>query len=173
MKPSEHVAGCSWLRASWKTVGLATASSLMFVSMSSAEHFRSAQTVSIESDNANISKRANETSQVKGGLTAKGVGLFQSGSNQQEVVTVVMTTDFQGSPTKLTNHQVATLSFADGSTIRFESDGKADGKRGTYKIANTQGTGRFKKIKATGVIRGTSFDPSLSYVVMEGDYETP
>jgi hypothetical protein len=80
---------------------------------------------------------------------------------------------FEGTPTQLVNHQTAILSFADGSTIRFESDGKANGKRGTYKIISSQGTGRFKGIKASGVVRGTAFDPSLSYVFMEGDFETP
>jgi len=173
MKSSGSVAERSWLRTALKKASLAVAASFIFVSLAHAEHFRSSQTISIEANNASLSKNANEPQKVKGGLTAKGAGIFQSGSNQQEVVVVTLITHFQGTPTQLVNTQTAILSFGDGSTIRFESDGKANGKRGTYKIMTSQGTGRFKGIKATGVVRGTAFDPSLSYVFMEGDFDLP
>jgi hypothetical protein len=173
MNLSGYVTECSWLRTALKRTSLALAASFIFVSLAHAEHFRSSQSVAIEADNASLSKNASEPQKVKGGLTAKGAGLFQTGSNQQEVVVVTLITMFEGTPTQLVNHQTAILSFADGSTIRFESDGKANGKRGTYKIISSQGTGRFKGIKASGVVRGTAFDPSLSYVFMEGDFETP
>jgi hypothetical protein len=36
---------------------------------------------------------------------------------------------------------------------------------------SAQGTGRFKNLKLSGTVTGHPFDPSLAYVVMEGDYE--
>ena len=172
-KLSKYVA--SWLRpaAGLKTVTLALAASVLVVSMAHAEHFRCAETVSIQSDNATINKQSNQPTQISGHLVAKGAGLFKAESKDEEVVTVTVNTDFKGSadPSGRVNHQTTVLTFADGSTIKLESEGSANGKRSIGKILTAQGTGRFKNVKLSGSVTGHPFDPELAYVVMEGEYE--
>jgi hypothetical protein len=172
-KLSKYVA--NWLppAAGLKTVTLTLASSVLFVSMAHAEHFRCAETVSIQSDNATINKQSNQPTQISGHLVAKGAGLFKAESKDEEVVTVTVNTDFKRStdPNSRTHHQVTVLTFADGSTIKLESEGSANGKRSVGRIMTAQGTGRFKNLKLSGTVTGHPFDPELAYVVMEGDYE--
>jgi hypothetical protein len=148
--------------------------SLALVPMSHAEHFRSTQSLTTESNNANFTKHRNEPSSVSGRTEAKGIGLFTAGSKEQEVVLVSMNGDFEGKPDSLKSRNSELLSFGDGSTIKLELEGQSQGKRVSAKVVSAEGTGRFKGIKIDSAsLNGNALDPSLNYVEIEGDYELP
>ena len=97
--------------------------------------------------------------------------MFQAGSQPEEVVTVVVNSNYEGKVNRMTGHESQLLSFSDGSTIKLGLLSQSQGKRFSSKIVTAEGTGRFKGIKITGSGTGNALDPSLGYEVFDGNFE--
>lgn len=143
----------------------------MLAPVARAEHFRSALALTTEKNSADFRKQASQSSELSGHLQSRGVGVFQAGSQPEEVVTVIVNSDYQGKPNQMTSHDSQLMSFSDGSTIKLGLLSQSQGKRFSSKIVSAEGTGRFKGIKITGSGTGNALDPSLGYEVFDGNFE--
>jgi hypothetical protein len=171
MKSSEHVASSSSLGAGFKMALLAIVTGLVLAPAARAEHFRSALALTAEKNTADFKKQNSQTAEISGHLQSRGVGVFQAGSQPEEVVTVIVNGTYEGEPNRMTGHESQLLSFADGSTIKLGLLSQSQGKRFSSKIVSAEGTGRFQGIKITGSGTGNALDPSLGYEVFDGNFE--
>jgi hypothetical protein len=171
MKSSEHVANSSSLGAGFKMTLLAIVTALVLAPAARAEHFRSALALTAEKNTADFKKQGSLTSELSGHLQSRGVGVFQAGSQPEEVVTVIVNSNYEGKPNRMTGHESQLLSFSDGSTIKLGLLSQSQGKWFSSKIVSAEGTGRFRGIKITGSGTGNALDPALGYEVFDGNFE--
>jgi hypothetical protein len=171
MKSPEHLANSSSFGAGFKLALLVIVTSLVLAPAARAEHFRSALAITAEKNTADFKKQGSQTSEVSGHLQSRGVGVFQVGSQPEEVVTVIVNGNYEGTPNRMTGHESQLLSFGDGSTIKLGLLSQSQGKRFSSKIVSAEGTGRFQGIKITGSGTGNALDPSLGYEVFDGNFE--
>ena len=170
MKSSEPVANLSFAGTRFKIALLAIVTSLVLAPAARAEHFRSALALTAEKNTTDFKKQG-QTAELSGHLQSRGVGIFQAGSQPEEVVTVIVNSNYEGKPSRMTGHESQLISFSDGSTIKLGLLSQSQGKRFSSKIVSAEGTGRFQGIKITGSGTGNALDPSLGYEVFDGNFE--
>jgi len=170
MKSSEHVANSSYFGAGFKMALLAIVTSLVLAPAARAEHFRSALALTAEKNTTDFKKQG-QTAELAGHLPSRGVGVFQAGSQPEEVVTVIVNSNYEGKPNRMTGHESQLISVSDGSTIKLGLLSQSQGNRFSSKIVSAEGTGRFQGIKITGSGTGNALDPSLGYEVFDGNFE--
>src|SRR5258708_11471958 len=171
MKSSEHVANSSSFGTGLKMALLAIVTCLVLAPAAHAEHFRTALALTAEKNTADFKTQGRLTSELSGHLQSRGVGIFQAGSQTEDVLTLIVDSNYEGKPNGMTGHESQLISFSDGSTIKLGLLSKSQGKWFSSKIVSAEGTGRFKGIQITGSGTGNALDPSLGYEVFDGNFE--
>jgi hypothetical protein len=141
-------------------------------STAQAESFKISQSLSTQTNASLTTKEGSAPLRIGAGrLTSSGVAEFVAGSNKEEAAAVAFDGAYDGSADNLKGLSSQVMTFADGSTIKLYMQMTGKGSKFEGSIVGSDGTGRFKGIRARGSLTGAALDPALNFIELQGDYD--